>query len=79
MKKDEIIQLLKEQLDRAMKDNKELLQRIDALLGEVSSLKEALLRKVSLLKSRSVSTRDSLKLFQTNQKYKPRNLLLKKS
>lgn len=45
MKKDEIIQLLKEQLDRAMKDNKELLQRIDALLGEVSSLKEALLQK----------------------------------
>lgn len=45
MKKDEIIQLLKEQLDRAMKDNKELLQRIDALLEEVSSLKEALLLK----------------------------------
>lgn len=44
MKKDEIIQLMKEQLDRAMKDNKELLQRIDALLEEVSSLKEALLQ-----------------------------------
>lgn len=45
MKKDEIIQLLKEQLDRALKDNKELLQRIDTLLEEVSSLKEALLQK----------------------------------
>lgn len=40
MKKDEIIQL-----DRVMKDNKELLQRIDALLERISSLEEALLQK----------------------------------
>ena len=45
MKKDEIIQLLKEQLDRVTEHNKQLLQRIDALLEEVSSLKEALLQK----------------------------------
>ena len=45
MKKDEIIQLLKEQLDRATESNKQLLQRIDALLEEVNSLKEALLQK----------------------------------
>lgn len=45
MKKDEIIQLLNEQLDRALKDNKELLRRIDTLLEEVSSLKDALLQK----------------------------------
>ena len=45
MKKDEIIQLLKEQLDRATESNKQLLRRIDALLEEVNSLKEALLQK----------------------------------
>lgn len=45
MKKDEIIQLLKEQLDSARKDNEQLLLRIDTLLEEISSLKEALLQK----------------------------------
>jgi hypothetical protein len=80
MKKDEIIQLLKKQLDRAMKDYKELLQRIYALLERISSLEEALsFRKASTLTGRNISTKDSLKLFQTNQKYKLRNLLLKKS
>ena len=45
MKKDEIIQLLKEQLDRATENNNQLLQRIDALLERIASLEEALLQK----------------------------------
>ena len=49
MKKDEIIQLLKEQIDKATESNKQLLRRIDALLEEVNSLKEALLQKGEFL------------------------------
>ena len=45
MKKDEIIQLLKEQLDRATESNNQLLQRINALLERIASLEEALLQK----------------------------------
>ena len=44
MKEIEIIQLLKEQLNRATENNKQLLQRIDALLERIASLKEALLQ-----------------------------------
>ena len=45
MKKDEIIQLLMEQLDKATESNTQLLQRIDALLKHIASLEEALLQK----------------------------------
>mgnify|MGYP000705641646 CR=1 FL=1 len=59
MKKDEIIQLLKEQLDIAMKENKELLQRVDSLLESISSLKEDLLRKdESLNKQKRINKED---------------------
>lgn len=59
MKKDEIIQLLKEQLDIAMKENKELLQRVDSLLESISSLKEDLLRKdKSLNKQKRINKED---------------------
>ena len=45
MKKDEIVALLKEQLTKSEAREKELLCRIDRLLEEVASLKEALLQK----------------------------------
>ena len=45
MKKDEIIELLKEQIKGLRDDNSRLLDQIDALIKEVSSLKEALLQK----------------------------------
>ena len=45
MKKDEIIELLKEQIKRLRDDNNRLLGQVDALIKEVSSLKEALLQK----------------------------------
>ena len=45
MKKDEIIELLKEQIKGLRDDNNRLLVQIDALTKEVSSLKEALLQK----------------------------------
>ena len=49
MKKDEIIELLKEQIKGLRDDNNRLLVQIDALTKEVSSLKEALLQKVNPL------------------------------
>ncbi len=45
MKKDEIIELLKEQIKELRDDNNRLLDQIDNLIKEVSSLKEALLQK----------------------------------
>ena len=45
MKKDEIIELLKEQIKELRDDNNRLLGQIDDLIKEVSSLKEALLQK----------------------------------
>lgn len=45
MKKDEIIVLLKEQLNKSEEREHELMARVDALIAEVSSLKEALLSK----------------------------------
>ena len=45
MKKDEIIELLKEPIKRLRDDNNRLLGQVDALIKEVSSLKEALLQK----------------------------------
>lgn len=45
MKKDEIIELLKEQLKKAEEREHKLNARINELVAEVSSLKEALLGK----------------------------------
>jgi cell division septum initiation protein DivIVA len=45
MKKDEVIELLKEQIKELRDDNNRLLDQIDDLIKEVSSLKEALLQK----------------------------------
>ena len=47
MKKDEVIELLKEQIKELRDDNNRLLDQIDDLIKEVSSLKEALLQKRS--------------------------------
>ncbi|RHI49483.1 transposase, partial [Phocaeicola vulgatus] len=44
MKKDEVIELLKEQIKELRDDNNRLLDQIDDLIKEVSSLKEALLQ-----------------------------------
>ena len=45
MKKDEVIELLKERIKELRDDNNRLLDQIDDLIKEVSSLKEALLQK----------------------------------
>ena len=45
MKKDEVIELLKEQIKELRDDNNRLLDQIDDLIKEVSSLKEALLQQ----------------------------------
>ena len=45
MKKDEVIELLKERIKELRDDNNRLLDQIDDLIKEVSSLKEALLKK----------------------------------
>ena len=65
MKKDEIIELLKEQIKGLRDDNNRLLDQIDALIKEVSSLKEALL-KANLLASNSALLRDSPNLYPTH-------------
>lgn len=45
MKKDEVIELLKERIKELRDDNNRLLDQIDDLIKEVFSLKEALLQK----------------------------------
>ena len=45
MKKHEVIELLKERIKELRDDNNRLLDQIDDLIKEVSSLKEALLQK----------------------------------
>ena len=45
MKKDEVIELLKERIKELRDDNNRLLDQIDDLIKEVSALKEALLQK----------------------------------
>jgi len=63
MKKDEVIELLKEQIKELRDDNNRLLDQIDDLIKEVSSLKEALLQKGE---SNSVLLRGSPNLYQTH-------------
>lgn len=79
MKKDEIIQLLKEQLDRALKDNKELLRRIDTLLEEVSSLKDALLQKGESLDKQKRINKGLTRIISNRSEIHLRNLLHRKS
>ncbi len=55
MKKDEIIELLKEQIKGLRDDNNRLLDQIDALIKEVSSLKEALPKGESLGKQQRLT------------------------
>mgnify|MGYP000423548332 CR=1 FL=1 len=63
MKKDEIIELLKEQIKGLRDDNNRLLDQIDALIKEVSSLKEALLQNANTLsKQQAALLRDVAKL-----------------
>lgn len=64
--KDEVIELLKEQIKELRDDNNRLLDQIDDLIKEVSSLKEALLQKANLLASNSVLLRGSPNLYQTH-------------
>ena len=45
MKKDEVIELLKERIKELRDDNNRLLDQIDDLIKEVSSLNEAILQK----------------------------------
>ena len=64
MKKDEIIELLKEQIKGLRDDNNRLLDQIDALIKEVSSLKEALLQKgESLGKQQRLAITDHRHIF----------------
>ena len=62
MKKDEIIELLKEQIKGLRDDNNRLLDQIDALIKEVSSLKEALLQKGESLSKQQRLTKGLAKL-----------------
>ena len=62
MRKDEIIELLKEQIKRLRDDNNRLLDQIDALIEEVSSLKEALLQKGESLSKQQRRTKGLAKL-----------------
>ena len=62
MKRDEIIELLKEQVKGLRDDNNRLLDQIDALTKEVSSLKEALLQKGESLCKQQPLTKGLAKL-----------------
>lgn len=62
MKKDEVIELLKEQIKELRDDNNRLLDQIDDLIKEVSSLKEALLQKGESLGKQQRLTKGIAKL-----------------
>lgn len=72
MKKDEIVTLLKEQLAKSEAREKELLCRIDRLLEEVASLKEALLQKGESLDMQKRMTKGIAKLVSnSSEKQQP--------
>ena len=72
MKKDEIIELLKEQIKGLRDDNNRLLDQIDALIKEVSSLKEALLQKGESLGKQQRLTKGIAKLVSnTSEQQQP--------
>ena len=62
MKKDEVIELLKERIKELRDDNNRLLDQIDDLIKEVSSLKEALLQKGESLSKQQRLTKGLAKL-----------------
>lgn len=62
MKRDEINELLKEQLKKAEERERKLNARIDALVAEVASLKEALLSKTDSLSKQQRMTKAVAKL-----------------
>ena len=66
MKKDEIIELLKEQIKGLRDDNNRLLGASRCFDKEVSSLKEALLQKANLLANNSALLRGSPNLYPTH-------------
>ena len=75
MKKDEVIELLKEQIKELRDDNNRLLDQIDDLIKEVSSLKEALLQKGESLSKQQRLTKGSAKLVSnTSEQPPPLNL-----
>ena len=72
MKKDEIIELLKEQIKELRDDNNRLLDQIDDLIKEVSSLKEALLQKGESLGKQQRLTKGIAKLVSnTSEQQQP--------
>lgn len=77
MKKDEVIELLKEQIKELRDDNNRLLDQIDDLIKEVSSLKEALLQKGESLSKQQRLTKGIAKLVSntSEQQYPPQPAL----
>ena len=72
MKKDEVIELLKERIKELRDDNNRLLDQIDDLIKEVSSLKEALLQKGESLGKQQRLTKGSAKLVSnTSEQQQP--------
>ena len=72
MKKDEVIELLKEQIKELRDDNNRLLDQIDDLIKEVSSLKEALLQKGESLGKQQRLTKGIAKLVSnTSEQQQP--------
>ena len=74
MKKDEVIELLKEQIKELRDDNNRLLDQIDDLIKEVSSLKEALLQKGESLGKQQRLTKGIAKLVSNTSEQPPLNL-----
>lgn len=76
MKKDEIIELLKEQNKGLRDDNSRLLSQIETLTQEVSSLREALLQKdESLGKQRRITRGIARLVANTSERQTPRPVL----
>ena len=72
MKKDEVIELLKERIKELRDDNNRLLDQIDDLIKEVSSLKEALLQKGESLGKQQRLTKGIAKLVSnTSEQQQP--------
>lgn len=71
MKKDEVIELLKERIKELRDDNNRLLDQIDDLIKEVSSLKEALLQKGESLGKQQRLTKGIAKLVSNTSEQPP--------
>lgn len=71
MKKDEIIELLKEQIDALRADNDRLLSRIEDLTKEIASLNEALLQKGESLGKQQRIAKGLAKLMSNTSEKQP--------